>query len=722
MIKRTKKYFFFYLKFIACMDSLFSPSSAVAAASGSQFTQAGSKRRCPVCGTKKMSTREDGRVMCKYGHEQAGVVEETMDDMVEGTTRRRTKKNKRISKNEAAQAMRLYGNRAQFLYLHTFQHILKTQATILVQEYGAPESLLGTVKNIWLLYVSKLKKIHMPDYIDSETVQKLQKRAQSMMTQEITQFSQTLSYDNIDDALDSLLKGVEDDIARDEQEMMEWEEGEQADSIHGDAQSTDSDESDDESDESEVGQEDEQEARVEDTGLTNKRSFEAHGFYRSHKRNRATDTANLNNNLKKALGGRTKESSVYFGKYRYGSNYAELEEWPPKLEYMPSIICLAFEWLRLPVIPADMFRLLSDARLPYSLAMTYVPEYLRLRVGKGMASSFYSSNTPSTRRLIKNVRCLDGFFAKHYSIETPAIDRPLLLLSLIKRLGLDIQIYPIVMRMLELTAFSETDVRTIGYRPEVLMIAFVIVALKLHYGFDEVERHTDPHNPGHEADLPPLGEFLAKWREQWEMELSVGIFPYLTSYGENWERLFMDHCRRAMAKNDHRDFKTPYKDISIRYSRMLEHLAVESAQDPHKANCLLPQKYLPATMQSQQQELASSTLPPTQKSDTHVCIEPIAFTTANGPAKTTEKRPIYTMLDPPTNYPESKLAHGELYQATPAPHSRFKLPGYITPPMGLILARCAMLVGCSQSVLNYIVNSVELKLFSVTDMNHRQED
>ncbi|KAJ2592502.1 hypothetical protein EV177_008718, partial [Coemansia sp. RSA 1804] len=61
------------------------------------------KRRCAVCGTKRMINREDGRVTCRHGHEQAGVFEESAELIVSGSTRRHVARRRRENKRRMAQ-------------------------------------------------------------------------------------------------------------------------------------------------------------------------------------------------------------------------------------------------------------------------------------------------------------------------------------------------------------------------------------------------------------------------------------------------------------------------------------------------------------------------------------------------------------------------------------------------------------------------------------------
>ncbi|KAJ2758504.1 hypothetical protein IWQ57_006814, partial [Coemansia nantahalensis] len=183
----------------------------------SGFSVAGSsqpqRRRCAICGTKRMSHRSDGRLMCKRGHEQADFIEEEAEGIMEGSTRRHTKSQRRETKSERRQKQRVYGSDARFLVVQGMQHIIKLQATMLVDNEGAPAALLETVRKLWLLYVSEL------EFVKTYTADDDSAAAGTQSASQPDDYS-------ADRSLDFLLAKIDDDIERDNMELLELEQQE----------------------------------------------------------------------------------------------------------------------------------------------------------------------------------------------------------------------------------------------------------------------------------------------------------------------------------------------------------------------------------------------------------------------------------------------------------------------------------------------------------------
>ncbi|KAJ1818562.1 hypothetical protein LPJ56_003815, partial [Coemansia sp. RSA 2599] len=510
------------------------------------------KRRCPLCGTSKLRSRGDGRVMCKNGHEQAGIVEEVTETMADSMTRRHIRKLKRESKRQTAQRKRMYGRGGRFLVLQIMQYILKEQATALVEELGAPESVLGTVRNLWLLYVSKLDGIVVPstegdDDLDgqtpaniakkqrvsimrsalanenndgslhsqqsTQTTQQTQAQAQAQaQTQTQTQDMLNLSqgdYDGIgdddlafiDESLNSLLQKIDDDIARDELEMLELNEYQATEGrLHKSQAVAADEEQSDESDQSDA-----------DQGSASKSRTVQESEYASFAKN-----------------------SIYGGLLRHIETFVHLE-------YLPAILYLAFAWLRLPLTHAELFRLLADERVPYASAYQRLPEEITERIGKGFIGFINLKFSPSIARLRTITRGFVIFFQKHHSIQFSPVDTPVMLLHLIRRLGLGIGVYAMAMRLLELFDIQRMKFNLHRKKLELTVISAIIIVLKLHYGLDEIERQpAEPEETtGRSLGLPPLKEFLEKWREDWKRELLISTKPELTTIGSDWEAEFV---------------------------------------------------------------------------------------------------------------------------------------------------------------------------------------
>ncbi|KAJ2759754.1 hypothetical protein IWQ56_005658, partial [Coemansia nantahalensis] len=422
----------------------------------SGFSVAGSsqpqRRRCAICGTKRMSHRSDGRLMCKRGHEQADFIEEEAEGIMEGSTRRHTKSQRRETKSERRQKQRVYGSDARFLVVQGMQHIIKLQATMLVDNEGAPAALLETVRKLWLLYVSEL------EFVKTYTADDDSAAAGTQSASQPDDYS-------ADRSLDFLLAKIDDDIERDNMELLELEQ---------------------------------QEREASDQDDTPMDIDGADGNGADHPR------------AQKEAGRQDRVLQAHIEAF-------------PRMEFLPAILFLACVWLRLPVSCADLYYLMADERIPYVSAHMHVPVEISARLGDNAVSIFVVPHPPGAARLQLLASVLEAVYRKNHGIEFPRPDVPLVLLATIRRLGLSITVYPMAMEVLALTRRHTGVAGRQREQAQLNAMAAVVLCLKLHYGLDEVERISRPGGAAAELDLPPLRDFLAQWRRDWALGLSVGV-------------------------------------------------------------------------------------------------------------------------------------------------------------------------------------------------------
>ncbi|KAJ1810928.1 hypothetical protein LPJ77_000467 [Coemansia sp. RSA 2523] len=607
--------------------------------SGSSGSMLAGKRRCPICGTKRMSYRHDGRLMCKHGHEQAGVMEVESEGVIEGSTRRHTKRVKRDSKKQQERDRRMYGRNAHLLVLQAMQHIIKLQATMLVQNHGVPESLIGAVRALWLLYVSKIE--HSGEDAGDLTVDADPGSAGS------SQATQSQDMAN-DTSLDFLLKKVDEDIARDEVEMSVWNQEQGLDTPELTRADT-------------------------DTGYD-------------------TDAPPTPTRPKR---GRVKKADRIY----HSPGLKLLEEFV-RLEYLPAIIYLALLWQQIPVSLADLYYLMADERIPYVSAYQYVPLEISSRMGEGVMSVLHNPHAPSVLRMQRTCSDFELFYKKHHDIVFPMPDAPLVLLSILKRLDLSIELYPMVMRVLQIAgkdSASETYNRTM----HLCLTAALVVCLKLHYGLDEIERVSRPST--NELDLPPLREFLSKWRADWVSELSIGAIPFLTAFGGHWETEFVEYYERFTRRPEVPKYKSEFRVLGAKYNVFLDKVAETCGRNAQLADQLLPPS-MARQLQSGSEQQAE---PVRNVSELGKLIDPLNNQT---PRSDSQDQSHLSSIVEPFDHVELPMHRGECYAEFVNRLYLGSSPGYMVPTLGLVLARCSMMLGCSQDKLLSQVTSIESKL------------
>ncbi|PIA19651.1 hypothetical protein COEREDRAFT_95166 [Coemansia reversa NRRL 1564] len=664
-----------------------------------------------------MSHRDDGRLMCKYGHEQAGVFEENNEGITDGLTRRHTKRLKRESKSQQAKNRRMYGRNAYFLILQGMQHILKTQVTMLVQNEGAPEALVETAKILWLHYVSMLSDVNthfpseaqvdgVPDStqadiaMSSPTTQ--QQRTSTSASMLLSQHTQSQGYDIMDDSLDFLLRKLDDDIVRDKVELLEWEQEYQPPA----------------------------QKQPHRAGSSVKMTAEIY-----------EDDANLDHDDNSNDGDNANSSGDERKAPRLGDNLGpslakSLEkriEVFVRLECLPAIIYLAFVWLRVPVSLMDVQRLMVDERIPYTTVGRLVPFEISTRLGAGGMRIFDAPYPPSAARIKKIVSALETLYAKHCSLLFPLPDIPLVLLSIMRRLDLTIGIYPMVLHIIELAKICERDSGSTSDDIYLNTMAGIVIFLKMHYGLDEIERvSTQQDSTEAELDLPPLHEFLRKWRSDWTREFSIGALPYLTACGGHWVKDFASYYERVTQRSYIPSYKKEFKSFAARYRQTLEVLTASNTMNPDLASRLLPSKYACSFYSEEPGHISSSNdhhvntpndvqLQSSDGSSPGIALLSMSARLSKSLLSARDSRyqkwPYMGFAEPFEHYPEVKIKRGEHY-AVFNPKTRHSMAGYMIPTFGLVLARCAMIIGHTQQTLMQHIAMLEKMLQKQLKTSH----
>ncbi|KAJ1733369.1 hypothetical protein LPJ61_001592 [Coemansia biformis] len=635
-----------------------------------------------------MSNRSDGRLMCKRGHEQADFIEEEAEGIMEGSTRRRTKSLKRETKSERRRKQRVYGGDAQFLIIQGMQYILKLQATMLVENEGAPEALIETVRKLWLLYVSELDLVKTYA-VDGEAPATEPGQTQATASESGTRSapqSQSRGDYGVDTSLDFLLSKIDDDMARDRVEMLEFEQ-----QVRGVSEPAD--------------------VHAENDGTE-----DAH-----------SDGGGDSGNDVKAGAGRSPASRrAHRPAGPDGVLLAHIEAFP-RMEFLPAILYLACVWLRLPVSCADLYYLMADERIPYVSAHLHVPVEIVTRLGDNVVSIFVVPHSPGAGRLQQVASAFETFYKNHHSIAFPSPDVPLVLLSVLRRLDLSLEVYPMVMRVLEVTDKHTGCPGRQRYQTQLNAMTAIAICLKLHYGLDEVERVAGPGGAEAELDLPPLRDFLEKWRRDWARELSVGVVPFLTAYGEPWEQAFAAHFRRTMTR-PYAEYmpvlKAAFRALGPKYRQAVESLAADRELSAEEARRLLPPDYARGFAQA---EAGAAPLPlerteqvraerMRRKGDGTAAvaaqIDPLHLSALFLPIRSDQvpERRYSSIAEPFDNHPEIQLQRGEQYFALVTRQKPLGAPGYMIPVLGLVLARCATILGCTQETLIRRMSAMEAGL------------
>ncbi|EXJ90819.1 hypothetical protein A1O1_03924 [Capronia coronata CBS 617.96] len=117
--------------------------------------------RCEQCGSTDFLVEDDGRTYCENGHDQ-GRAPVTGEDELDFARQGRVLKKKEAKEKQKVSAV-LHGAKAYQLYLQSWQLILRKQCYALVHHKGLPPELWTIVKDLWMLWLSRLDhRLHDP--------------------------------------------------------------------------------------------------------------------------------------------------------------------------------------------------------------------------------------------------------------------------------------------------------------------------------------------------------------------------------------------------------------------------------------------------------------------------------------------------------------------------------------------------------------------------------
>ncbi|KAL1386596.1 RNA polymerase I-specific transcription initiation factor Rrn7 [Phyllosticta capitalensis] len=185
----------------------------------------------------------------------------------------------------------------------------------------------------------------------------------------------------------------------------------------------------------------------------------------------------------------------------------------PKLIDTIVLCYLAMLMLRLPACLGDLFAWAANGELVYYRARAHVPPDMRDRLPATYHNALEPSSTLTPTTLQKAVVDLFIAYAREYGMAFPPLNYPLVLFRYLKDLTLPLEVYPAVLSLANLVGYN-FSFPEFGTRrrlrpadlPEAQVASLVVVAVKLLYPWDAVERH-----PYSASDLGAMKLDWAAW-------------------------------------------------------------------------------------------------------------------------------------------------------------------------------------------------------------------
>ncbi|KAL4789469.1 hypothetical protein BDV19DRAFT_374058 [Aspergillus venezuelensis] len=184
---------------------------------------------------------------------------------------------------------------------------------------------------------------------------------------------------------------------------------------------------------------------------------------------------------------------------------SKLVKWPRLIDTV-ALCYLGALLMRLPVSVGDFHQMVLRSDIPYNRAFNHVPHDMKDRLPPEYIALLETTRLLKAEDLHNAVFDLLLYYQRQFKVQFPPLNTPSLLYRLIRRLALPVDIYPVTKRLQSLIGFTfKYPTKIVGRKkpldkPELQLVTLVVIATKLLFPFDDVERHpTSAQEPAVQA-------------------------------------------------------------------------------------------------------------------------------------------------------------------------------------------------------------------------------
>ncbi|CAI7586987.1 unnamed protein product [Penicillium viridicatum] len=171
-------------------------------------------------------------------------------------------------------------------------------------------------------------------------------------------------------------------------------------------------------------------------------------------------------------------------------------EWPRLIDSVALCYLAAF-LMRLPVCVIDFHDMIMRQEIPYARALATVPREMRDRLPPELTAILEVNTIPNPDRFHRGIMALALFYQRRFELDLPALNSPMVIFRLIKRLALPIEIYEATRILQDLLGFtfqyptpSSYDGRkTTLFLPDLQLIVLIVISTKLLFPIDDLKRY-----------------------------------------------------------------------------------------------------------------------------------------------------------------------------------------------------------------------------------------
>ncbi|KAL3461459.1 hypothetical protein BJX64DRAFT_260613 [Aspergillus heterothallicus] len=173
---------------------------------------------------------------------------------------------------------------------------------------------------------------------------------------------------------------------------------------------------------------------------------------------------------------------------------SKLIQWPRLIDTL-GLCYIASLLMRLPVSVSDFHQLATRNDIPYYRALNHIPHDMKDKLPQEYMALLDTTRLLKPEDLHAAVFDLILYYRRRFEMCFPPLNTPALLYRLIRRLALPVEIYPVTKRLQKLLGFTFEYSSKVARRrkpldkPELQLITLVVIATKLLFPFDDIQRH-----------------------------------------------------------------------------------------------------------------------------------------------------------------------------------------------------------------------------------------
>ncbi|KAL5339356.1 hypothetical protein BJX70DRAFT_364109 [Aspergillus crustosus] len=177
--------------------------------------------------------------------------------------------------------------------------------------------------------------------------------------------------------------------------------------------------------------------------------------------------------------------------FRPGS---KVVQWPRLIDAVALCYLGAF-LMRLPVTVADFHRMVMRNEITYYRALIHIPRDMKDKLPQEYIHRLDITRLLEAEDLHTAVYDVLLLYHRRFEVQFPPLNTPAILYRLLKRLALPVDIYPATKELQSLLGFTfeystkHTRRQKALDKPELQLITLVVIATKLLFPFDDIQRH-----------------------------------------------------------------------------------------------------------------------------------------------------------------------------------------------------------------------------------------